>query len=55
MSRKRQLRLADYLQHVLDAIERIERYLASGDEQSFMQSFMRDAQSADSRVLRHQP
>lgn len=38
MSRKRELRLADYLQHILDAIERIEGYLASGDEQSFMQS-----------------
>ena len=36
MSRKRELRLADYLQHILDAIERIEGYLASGGEQSFI-------------------
>jgi uncharacterized protein with HEPN domain len=49
MSRKRELRVADYLQHILDAIERIEGYLASGDEQSFMQSFM--AQDAVIRNL----
>jgi hypothetical protein len=47
MNRKRELRVIDYLQHILDAIERIESYLADSDEQTF-------AQSADPRLLRHQ-
>ncbi len=40
MNRKRELRVTDYLQHILDAIERIESYLADSDEQTFAQSFM---------------
>jgi rubredoxin len=43
MSRKRELRVRDYLQHILDAIERIEGYLATGDERSFLQSLQRSA------------
>jgi uncharacterized protein with HEPN domain len=40
MSRKRELRVTDYLQHILDAIERIDSYLAGGDEQAFAQACM---------------
>jgi len=40
MSRKRELRVTDYFQHIFDAIERIDSYLAGGDEQAFLQSFM---------------
>jgi uncharacterized protein with HEPN domain len=40
MSRQRDLRVPDYLQHLLEAIDRIEDYLASSDEQRFIQSFM---------------
>lgn len=49
MSRKRELRVTDYFQHILDAIERIESYLAGGDEKTFAQSFM--AQDAVIRNL----
>jgi uncharacterized protein with HEPN domain len=49
MTRKRELRVTDYLQHILDAIERIEGYLTGGDEQTFAQSFM--AQDAVIRNL----
>jgi uncharacterized protein with HEPN domain len=49
MNRKRELRVTDYLQHILDAIERIESYLADSDEQTFAQSFM--AQDAVIRNL----
>ena len=49
MNRKRELRVIDYLQHILDAIERIESYLADSDEQTFAQSFM--AQDAVIRNL----
>jgi hypothetical protein len=40
MSRKRELRVTDYLQHFFDAIGRIESYLAGGSQQAFFQSFM---------------
>jgi uncharacterized protein with HEPN domain len=40
MSRKHELRVTDYLQHIFDAIERIESYLAGGDEQAFIKSLM---------------
>lgn len=49
MNRKRDLRVTDYCQHILDAIERIESYLAGGDEQIFAKSFM--AQDAVIRNL----
>lgn len=38
MSRKRALRVADYFQHILDAIERIDGYVANINEQTFAQS-----------------
>jgi uncharacterized protein with HEPN domain len=40
MSRKRELRVTDYLQHIFDPIERIENYLAGADEQAFVNSLM---------------
>jgi uncharacterized protein with HEPN domain len=40
MSRKRELRVTDYLQHIFDAIERIDSYLAASNQQSFLHSFM---------------
>lgn len=49
MNRKRELRVADYYLHILDAIERIEGYLADGNERIFAQSFM--AQDAVIRNL----
>jgi uncharacterized protein with HEPN domain len=36
MSRSRELRVTDYLKHIFDAIERIDNYLAGGDEQAFL-------------------
>ena len=36
MSRADALRIPDYLEHILEAIERIDRYLADTDEVSFL-------------------
>jgi hypothetical protein len=36
MSKADSLRLADYLEHIAEAIDRIHRYVADMDEQSFL-------------------
>ncbi len=46
MSRAAQLRVRDYLRHILDAIERINRYVGSMDEEEFL----RDEKTQDAVV-----
>lgn len=40
MKRKNELRVTDYLQHILDAIERIDSYLADSSAAAFANSFL---------------
>jgi uncharacterized protein with HEPN domain len=46
MSRADQLRVMDYLRHILEAIERIDRYVGSMDEEEFL----RDEKTQDAVI-----
>jgi uncharacterized protein with HEPN domain len=46
MSRAQELRIKDYLNHILEAIERINRYLGNMDEEEFL----RDEKTQDAVI-----